>query len=54
MVENTQGGQGRGKFMNSDAGSTELIIVLAVMLALLVFGFVAVGIFVWVWRKERK
>ncbi len=40
--------------MNSNAGNTELFIILVIMLALLVFGFIAVGVFWWVWRKERK
>ncbi|MGH9903307.1 MAG: hypothetical protein ACRD68_15990 [Pyrinomonadaceae bacterium] len=40
--------------MNSNAGQTELLIILAVMLVLLIFGVVAVGVFFWVWRKERK
>lgn len=37
-----------------DASDKELVIVLAVMVGLLVFGIVAVVIFVRVWRKERK
>jgi len=40
--------------MNSETGSTELIMVLAVMLVLFVLGLGAVGIFFVVWRKERK
>jgi hypothetical protein len=37
-----------------DNSTTELILVLAVMLVLLVFGLTAVVIFWRVWRKERK
>jgi hypothetical protein len=37
-----------------DSGDKELLVVLAVMAGLLVFGIVAVVIFVRVWRKERK
>jgi uncharacterized membrane protein len=37
-----------------DAASREFLIVLIVMGVLLVFGIVAVIIFVRVWRKERK
>ncbi|MDT4896018.1 MAG: hypothetical protein QOH25_1095 [Acidobacteriota bacterium] len=37
-----------------DSGSREFIIVLIVMGALLVFGIIAVIIFLRVWRKERK
>ena len=39
---------------SSEAGSTELTLVLVVMLLLLVFGLAAVGIFYRVWRKERR
>ena len=39
--------------MNADAGRAELIFVLVVMGLILVFGLVAVGVFVRVWRKER-
>jgi heme/copper-type cytochrome/quinol oxidase subunit 2 len=38
----------------SDAASRELIFVLAAMAVLLVFGIVAVVIFVRTWRKERR
>ena len=37
-----------------DSGSREFLIVLIVMGALLIFGIVAVIIFVRVWRKERR
>ncbi len=37
-----------------DAGTRELILVLAVMAALLVLCLIAVMIFVRTWRKERK
>jgi type II secretory pathway pseudopilin PulG len=37
-----------------DAGTKELVVVLIVMGALLVFAITAVVIFVRVWRKERK
>ena len=37
-----------------DSGSREFLVVLIVMGALLVFGVIAVIIFVRVWRKERK
>jgi uncharacterized membrane protein len=37
-----------------DAASREFLIVLIVMGVLLIFGIVAVIIFVRVWRKERK
>jgi len=37
-----------------DSGNKELLIVLAVMVGLLIFGIIAVVIFVRVWRKERK
>jgi uncharacterized membrane protein len=37
-----------------NTGNRELIIVLIVMGALLIFAIVAVVIFVRVWRKERK
>lgn len=37
-----------------DSGGKELLVVLAVMGGLLVFGIIAVVIFVRVWRKERK
>jgi uncharacterized membrane protein len=37
-----------------DSGSREFLIVLIVMGALLVFGIIAVVIFVRVWRRERK
>jgi uncharacterized membrane protein len=37
-----------------DSGNRELVIVLIVMGALLVFAIAAVVIFVRVWRKERK
>jgi hypothetical protein len=37
-----------------DAGSREFLVVLIVMGVLLIFGIVAVIIFVRVWRKERK
>ena len=40
--------------MNTDAGRAELIFVLAVMLLIVVFGLVAVGLFIRVWRRERK
>ncbi|HVF49679.1 MAG TPA: hypothetical protein VNA19_06310 [Pyrinomonadaceae bacterium] len=39
--------------MDSNSGTTELILVLVVMCGLLVFGVVAVVIFYRVWRKER-
>lgn len=35
-------------------GTTELVLVLAVMFVLLLFGIVAVVIFVRTYRKERK
>jgi len=38
----------------SDNASTELILVLAVMLLLFIFGLAAVVIFWRVWRKEHK
>ena len=38
----------------SDNASTELILVLAVMLLLFIFGLAAVAIFWRVWRKEQK
>lgn len=38
----------------NDAGTKELIFVLAVMGVLLVFSIVACVIFYRVWRKERK
>jgi hypothetical protein len=37
-----------------DPGDKELYLVLAVMGALLIFAFVAVGIFIRVWKKERR
>ena len=37
-----------------DTGNRELVVVLIVMGALLVFAIAAVVIFVRVWRKERK
>jgi uncharacterized membrane protein len=37
-----------------DSGNRELVIVLIVMGALLIFAIAAVVIFVRVWRKERK
>ncbi len=37
-----------------DPGTVELILVLAVMAVLFVFGVVAVVIFVRTWRKERR
>ena len=37
----------------SDNATTELILVLAVMLLLFIFGLAAVVIFWRVWRKER-
>lgn len=37
----------------NDVGATELKIVLAVMLVLLLFAFAAIGVFIRVWRKER-
>ena len=39
--------------METDAGRTELIFVLVLMAFIVVFGLVAVGVFVRVWRKER-
>ncbi|HYO63416.1 MAG TPA: hypothetical protein VER08_07145 [Pyrinomonadaceae bacterium] len=39
--------------MNTDAGQAELIFVLALMFLILVFGLVAVFVFVRVWRRER-
>ena len=36
-----------------DAGTQELTFVLVLMAVLFVFGLVAVGIFIRVWRKER-
>lgn len=39
---------------SAGAGRTELILVLAVMLVLLIFGIVAVVIFVRTYRKERR
>ncbi|HEX7174002.1 MAG TPA: hypothetical protein VF240_01785 [Pyrinomonadaceae bacterium] len=38
----------------SDNATTELIIVLAVMLLLFIFGLAAVVIFWRVWRREQK
>ena len=38
----------------NDAASRELLVVLATMAALFVFGLVAVLIFVRTWRKEKK
>ena len=38
----------------ADNATTELILVLAVMLVLFAFGLAAVVIFWRVWRKERK
>jgi hypothetical protein len=38
----------------NDAASRELLVVLAAMAALLVFGLVAVLIFVRTWRKEKR
>jgi preprotein translocase subunit YajC len=40
--------------MNSNEGFTELVLVLGVMLLLFILGLVAVGIFFFVWRRERK
>ncbi len=37
-----------------DAGTRELVLVLVVMLAVLLFCIVAVVIFIRTWRKERK
>jgi hypothetical protein len=37
-----------------DSGTKELFVVLAVMIGLLIFGIIAVVIFVRVWRKERR
>jgi len=37
-----------------DAGTRELIIVLAVMGVLLIFGIVAVVIFIRTWRREHR
>jgi hypothetical protein len=37
-----------------DSDNKELFLVLAVMGALLIFAFVAVGIFIHVWKKERR
>lgn len=37
-----------------DAGTRELVIVVAVMCALLLFAIVAVVIFIRTWRKERR
>jgi hypothetical protein len=37
-----------------DSGNKELVVVLAVMAGLFIFGIIAVVIFVRVWRKERK
>jgi heme/copper-type cytochrome/quinol oxidase subunit 2 len=39
--------------LNSSNGSTELVLVLAVMSGLFIMGIVAVVIFYRVWRKER-
>jgi uncharacterized protein YneF (UPF0154 family) len=36
-----------------DPGNKELFLVLAVMAVLLIIAFVAVGIFIRVWKKER-
>jgi hypothetical protein len=38
----------------TDGATRELVFVLAVMAALLLFGVAAVVIFVRTWRKERK
>ena len=38
----------------SDNATTELVLVLAVMLLLFIFGLAAVAIFWRVWRKEQK
>ena len=38
----------------NDAGSSELKLVLATMLVLLLFAFAAVVVFIRVWRKERR
>ncbi len=40
--------------MNSSEGFTELVLVLGVMGVLFVLGLVAVGVFLLVWRRERK
>jgi len=40
--------------MDLNAGTTELYLILAVMVVLLVFGIAAAGIFWRIWRKERK
>ncbi len=37
-----------------NAGNTELLLVLIVMLILFIGALCATGIFFWVWRKERK
>ena len=37
----------------NDVGTSELKLVLATMLVLLLFAFAAVAIFIRVWRKER-
>ena len=36
-----------------NAGNRELIIILAIMAWMLLFALTAVGVFFWVWRKER-
>jgi hypothetical protein len=36
------------------SANKELFVILAVMVGLLIFGIIAVVIFVRVWRKERK
>ena len=40
--------------METEAGRAELIFVLVLMALIVVFGLVAVGIFIRVWRKERE
>ena len=37
-----------------DSANKELFVILAVMIGLLIFGIIAVVIFVRVWRRERK
>ena len=38
----------------NDVGMSELRLVLATMLVLALFAFVAVALFIRVWRKERR
>ncbi len=40
--------------METNAGRSELIFILVLMALIVLFGLVAVGIFVRVWRRERE